>query len=295
MNYKNKRVAVTGATGFLGRGIFNALHEAGAEVYAISGDIRDIRSFDILDHSFDYVFHFADPSSQILFRRQARYAAETTLLGFLNVSKKCQENGIKLIYPSTGLLSQDMENEYARCKKVCEDIHLHSGLDAIGIRIFATYGPGEAHKRDYASVPYLFVRDWMEGKRSIVFGDGTQTRDFIYIDDVVKGVLTIAETFNGGVIDLGSGKANSFNDIFAILEKETGQKFDAIYIDKPGGYVTETLADTTEMEKLGIVPLVAFEQGIKNIIESFKPHPKTPVELIVDAGNALAKGLGLKK
>ena len=76
MNYKNKRVAVTGATGFLGRGIFNELIAQGAEVYAISGDIRDPQSFEILDHSFEYVFHFADPSSQILFRRQARYAAK---------------------------------------------------------------------------------------------------------------------------------------------------------------------------------------------------------------------------
>ena len=274
MNYKNKRVGITGSTGFLGRAIYNALHEAGAEVYAISGDIRDPKSFEILDHSFDYVFHFADPSSQILFRRQARYAAETTLLGFLNVSKICQENGIKLIYPSTGLLSQDTENEYARCKKVCEDIHLHSGLDAIAIRIFATYGPGEGHKRDYASVPFLFVRDWVQGSRSIVFGDGNQVRDFIYIDDVVHGILTIAETYNGGVIDLGSGETHRFNEIFEILEKETGQKFDAIYIDKPGGYVMETHADTTEIEKLGVYPktFTPFDKGIVNIIKELRKN-----------------------
>lgn len=267
MNYKNKRVAITGATGFLGRHIFNELIENGAEVYAISGDIRDPRSFDILDHSFDYVFHFADPSSQILFRRQARYAAETTIIGFLNVSKACQDNGIKLIYPSTGLLSQETENEYARCKKVCEDIHTHSGLDAIAIRIFATYGPGEGHKRDYASVPYLFVRDWMEGKRSVVFGDGKQTRDFIFIDDVVQGVLTIAETYNGQVIDLGSGSPNAFNDIFETLKTITDKNIEPIYVDKPGGYVQETLANTTEMQKLGITPSISFETGITRIVE----------------------------
>jgi len=270
MNYKNKRVAITGSTGFLGRALYSALAEAGADIYRINGDIRDPETFAILDHSFDYLFHFADPSSQILFRRQAFYAAETTLIGFMNAAKACQKNGIKLIYPSTGLLSQETENEYARCKKVCEDIHVHSGIDAIAIRIFATYGPGEGHKRDYASVPYLFVRDWMGGHRSVVFGDGNQTRDFIYIDDVIAGIMTIAETYNGQVIDLGSGIANRFNDIFEILKKETGQNFDAIYVDKPGGYVQETLADPSEAAKLGIVPLVTFEQGIKNIIEEFR-------------------------
>lgn len=270
MNYKNKRVGITGHTGFLGRALYSALAQAGADIYKIDGDIRDPETFATLDHSFDYLFHFADPSSQILFRRQAFYAAETTLIGFMNAAKACQKNGIKLIYPSTGLLSQETENEYARCKKVCEDIHVHSGIDAIAIRIFATYGPGEGHKRDYASVPYLFVRDWMGGHRSVVFGDGNQTRDFIYIDDVIAGIMTIAETYNGQVIDLGSGIANRFNDIFEILKKETGQNFDAIYVDKPGGYVQETLADPSEAAKLGIVPLVTFEQGIKNIIEEFQ-------------------------
>lgn len=270
MNYQNKRVGITGHTGFLGRALYSALAQAGADIYKIDGDIRDPETFASLDHSFDYLFHFADPSSQILFRRQAFYAAETTLIGFMNAAKACQKNGIKLIYPSTGLLSQETENEYARCKKVCEDIHVHSGIDAIAIRIFATYGPGEGHKRDYASVPYLFVRDWMGGHRSIVFGDGNQTRDFIYIDDVIAGIMTIAETYNGQVIDLGSGIANRFNDIFEILKKETGQNFDAIYVDKPGGYVQETMADPSEAAKLGIVPLVTFEQGIKNIIEEFQ-------------------------
>lgn len=270
MNYKNKRIGITGHTGFLGRALYGALAEAGADIYKIDGDIRDPETFAVLDHSFDYVFHFADPSSQILFRRQARYAAETTLLGFLNVSKACQDNGIKLIYPSTGLLSQETENEYARCKKVCEDIHLHSGLDAIAIRIFATYGPGEGHKRDYASVPYLFVRDWVEGKRSIVFGDGNQTRDFIFVDDVVRGVLTIAEEYNGQVIDLGSGSANRFNDIFEALKALTDKDIEPIYVDKPGGYVEETLADTTEMKKLGIEPTITFETGINRILEELK-------------------------
>lgn len=272
MNYKNKRVAVTGVTGFLGSRIYGALKEAGAEVYAITGDIRDPRSFDLLDHSFDYVFHFADPSSQILFKRQAFYAAETTLVGFMNLAKICMENGIKLIYPSTGLLSQELENEYARCKKVCEDIHIWSGIDAIGIRIFATYGPGEGHKRDYASVPYLFARDWIEGKTPVVWGDGTQERDFIYIDDAVRGILIIAEKYNGQLIDLGSGVGQKFNRIFDILRKATGQVIKPIYIEKPAGYVTETLADTTKMRELGIDLTVTFENGIYKVVEDIRKN-----------------------
>jgi len=190
MNYKGKRVAVTGY-GFLAGGLIKALIDMGAEVFINTGDLRDTLTFarvvEIedgavrysrdsvreLNYTFSYVFHFASPSSQILFKRNPRYCIDVTLNSFLAISKQCKENGIKLIYPSTGLLSQGKTNEYASCKKMCEDIHLAEGMDAIGLRIFATYGPGEGHKRDYASVPYLFARDMVRGRGIEVYGNGT--------------------------------------------------------------------------------------------------------------------------
>lgn len=242
MNFKGKKVALSGHDGFIGGHLVRALQDAGAEVTIILGDIRDRTTFRNLNYKHDYYFHFSAPSSQVLFKRQPMYAAEVTLKGFINAAKICKENGIKLIYPSTGLLSQDRMNEYALCKKLCEQIHLDEGLDAIGIRIFATYGPGEDHKRDYASVPFLFARDMVNGLSPEIYGDGKQKRDFIFVDDTVHGVMFLSETRENGIYDLGSGVGTTFNELVAIINKELGTDIEPVYIDKPGGYVDETLA-----------------------------------------------------
>lgn len=253
MSYLNKNVAITGASGFLGVWLSRALVGAGAHVVALTGDIRDSKTFSEIDYSFDYLFHFAGPSSQVLFKRHPWVSSDTAYLGFTNAARACHKNGVKLIYPSTGLLSSDRQNEYARSKKVWEDIHLGEHLDALGLRIFATYGPGEGHKRDYASVPYLFARDILESHSPVVWGDGSQKRDLIYIDDVVKAVLILAERANEPIIDVGSGVSTSFNQLL----RDLGHAFQEhnivtpapVFVDKPAGYPEETHADITVLTK----------------------------------------------
>lgn len=248
MNFKGKKVALSGHDGFIGGHLVRALQDAGAEVTIILGDIRDRATFRNLNYKHDYYFHFSAPSSQVLFKRQPMYAAEVTLKGFINAAKICKENGIKLIYPSTGLLSQNRMNEYALCKKLCEQIHIDEDLDAIGIRIFASYGPGEDHKRDYASVPFIFARDLVQGKKPVIFGDGKQKRDFIFIGDVIDGIMQYTETLENGIYDLGSGEGHSFNDLVALINDILGVNIRPEYVEKPGGYVDETLSQNSKFK-----------------------------------------------
>ncbi len=276
MNYRGKKILMTGGTGFLGKAIGDALKAAGADVFDFNGDVRDRHKLvDSIDHTLDYVFHFADPSSQVLFTRQPRYAAETTISSFLHISKLCQQNGVRLIYPSTGLLSQGKANQYARCKAVCEDIHIGSNLDALGIRIFATYGPGEGHKADYASVPYLLARDMVNGESPVVFGDGSQTRDFLYINDVVHAVITLAEDYHATpIVDVGSGKGISFNDIVKQINEllfagNTGEYIEPTYTGVPDNYVSETLATKDSHEYWG-GPVVDFDKGMAMVVGELK-------------------------
>lgn len=264
MNYKGKDIAITGRGGFIAEALASALAQAGARITWIDGDIRDPETFADLDYTFSYFFHFGAPSSQVLFKRQPDYCVDVTINGFRNIAKVCRQHGIKLIYPSTGLLSQDRVNEYARCKKICEDIHLGENLDALGIRIFATYGPGEGHKRDYASVPYLFARDMVNGRAPLIFGDGTQVRDFIYIDDVVQAIMHVAEECNDPIIDIGSGEQISFNDIVRELKVITAGP-DAVYVERPGNYVSETLADPKRMLEF-YQPKKTFAEGLAVIV-----------------------------
>lgn len=270
MNYQDKTVGITGFEGFIGKELVVALQDAGANVVALLGDVRDPVTFSVIDHSYDYVFHFADPSSQVLFKRQAMYAAEVTIKGFINAAKACRQHGVKLIYPSTGLLSQNRQNEYARCKKICEDIQLGENLDALAIRIFATYGSGEGHKRDYASVPFLFVRDMLAGRSPVIFGDGEQKRDFIYIADAIQGILTLAEECNDPVIDLGSGHGHSFLEIIKIINKTmhggaTGEYIEPDFVERPHNYVENTIADIRPLNHF-YQPKITLKEGLERTI-----------------------------
>ena len=264
------KVAVTGADGFLGSALIRKLEKDGHGTYKrVSGDVRDPDTFSELDESYDMLYHFAAPSSQLLFKRNPAYCIETTLKGFMNAAEACRRNGIKLVYPSTGVLSQGSTNEYARCKQICEDYHLGSGLDALGLRIFATYGPGEEHKRDYASVPYLFASDVLAGRVPVVYGDGKQTRDFIHIDDCVNAIYELSMRCGEPIVDVGSGKSTSFVDLIEGIYTSTGKQYRCRHIAKPESYVENTTADISTLSKY-YEPSIDIEEGIKRLVTALE-------------------------
>ena len=292
MNYQGKKIAITGVTGFLGRALADKLELLAKPkddnsfavpgqykwITVLEGDIRDPKTFKKLDHTFDYLFHFAAPSSQVLFKRKAAYCIESTVKGLMNAADACHKHGIRLVYPSTGLLSQGKISEYALCKLLSEQYVDGLGMDALGVRIFATYGPGEGHKADYASVPYLFARDIVDGRAPVIFGDGEQVRDFIFVDDVVEAVVRLAEECHDPVIDVGSGLPVSFNTLVRLINEEVfrGNEKDSIepkYQDAPAGYVKETGADPTKMAQYW-QPKFDLQAGIKRIVESLIDNPK---------------------
>lgn len=269
MDYRNKVCLVTGASGFIGSALATKLEHLGAIVLRFDGDVR---SFDYwreyCGHELDYIFHFGSPSSQVLFKRNIEYCIEATIQGFMNAVKLAKLCNAKLIYPSTGLVAQDRYNEYARCKKVLEDIHLNSGIYALGLRIYAGFGEGEAHKADYASPIYIFARDMMNCKRPVIWGDGKQKRDFIYIDDLTNYIVRMAEEHDEPIAEIGSGQAVSFNEVIKLINRNLEVKIKPKYIKKPANYYDETLCDTTKLfEKYGR-PHFSLEEGIQQCLKS---------------------------
>ncbi len=290
MNYHGKKVAVTGVSGFLGSHIVAALENERATIVELEGDVRKAGTFSQLNHTFDYLFHFAAPSSEVLFQRDPAHCIAVTLGGIQNAAEAAKRAGVRLVYPSTGLLSMskygtagasDQENVarlsstllamegnmYARCKKVCEDFVSGMRMDAIGIRLFAAYGPGEDHKRDYASVPFLFARDMVNGRTPVVFGDGQQKRDFIYIDDAAQAILHLAEECSDPIVDVASGQQISFESIVIAVGAALGlQDTAAQAMPAPAAYAKETIADPQRMLQF-YKPQVSFADGIKRTVE----------------------------
>ena len=302
IEYNNKNCIVTGGSGFIGQQLVNKLISLGANVYVIDdfsfgatkssvnpkavvviGDVRDPMVFkDLPNKKYDFFFHFAAPSSIVIFKDDLVNSIDITVNGFINALKFCGDNKVRLIYPSTGSVYSGTKppqseavkielsslNSYARTKLYLEFIHKSlRELDAIGLRIFAGYGPQEKHKGKFASVVYLFCKDMIRGESPVIFGDGSQVRDFIYIDDVVHSIVVLAQNCKEPIVNIGSGVSTSFNDIIEIVNKKINTNIAPTYVDKPGMYLEKTQADISILSKY-YEPEYSIEHGISKIIES---------------------------
>lgn len=255
-------ILLTGWSGFIGKDLVNTIDD---EVIFF---FKDINNFD--PNSLDrvgYVFHFGSPSSQVLFAKNPEYCTYTTINGLKNVIEFCRQVGAKLIYPTTGLLSSDKPvlNEYAMCKYLSEKIVQKSGIESVGYRIYAGYGPGEEHKGDYKSVVGLFLEDIMFDRQPVIYGDGNQKRDFIYIGDITKTIIDTYKT-ETGIIEVGSGISTSFNEIVRVINEVVNKDIKPIYIDRPTNYIDETIC------KNPIINPTSLEDGIKRYYESYRNY-----------------------
>ena len=302
MNWKNKKVLITGGTGFIGSKLTEKLLNKGADIIVLDKTILpcnpkvhisppdrisgDISSFNLHRlEPVDYIFHFGAPSSVILFIRNPWQCIHQTVCGFANILDWGKEIGVKkIIYPSSGSIYGDTpppqsedsvplpKNLYGACKLSCELLaKQYTDVPSVGLRIFAGYGPGEGHKGDFSSVVTLFLRSILSSKQPVIYGDGTQSRDFVYIDDVITAIITTAEkNIKNEIINVGSGDAYSFNEVISTINRLVSKNIRPKYIDKPTNYLENTLADTKKMEKMLNLKPLSLERGIKKYIQEIR-------------------------
>lgn len=305
MKWSRQRVLVTGAAGFLGSHLTRTLTLLGAEVTAIDdlsvgardkvdcecdfivADVCDTNTFSKLV-PVDYIFHFAGPSSDILFRENPQMCSTRTIIGLVNVFEFGRKIGInKLVYPSSGSVygscpipqaendAPRPQNLYGITKLACERIAQTycPEVPNIGLRIFAGYGPGESHKGGFASVVTLFLQDCMAQRQPVIFGDGFQTRDFVYISDVIHAILRSAEgDANERILNVGSGRSHSFVELLNIVSNQLGITIKPIYRAMPEAYLKRTQADTSLLRRVMGRELLQLEEGIKTYLSEI-PKP----------------------
>jgi UDP-glucose 4-epimerase len=145
-----------------------------------------------------------------------------------------------------------------------------------GLRFFSVYqgyGGAEAHKGEYANVIAQFADDIATGESPVLYGDGTQTRDFTHVDDIVRGLELAAEDELDDVYNLGTGERYSFNTVVELLNDELGRDIDPEYVDNPipeSVYVHDTCADPSKIyEATGWEPEISFEEGIERVCSAY--------------------------
>jgi len=240
------KASITGIHGFIGSALNKRLLSMGWQTYSyIRPDV-------------DYVFLFGSPSSNILFNQNIDKCVSDTINSFLDAIRFCRDHNIKLVYPSSATV-HNRNNNYAHCKAALEEIQAAYNTNVVGIRIFAGYGVGEAHKKDYASVVYQFCQLMKNGASPVIFGDGTQSRDFIYIDDIIDGIIAGAD--ETGIIELGSKQNTTFNRVVKIINNELKTNIIPIHIGKPSAYVEETPCRSSYIKTK-----IDIETGIRKIL-----------------------------
>lgn len=208
---------------------------------------------------------------------------QVNVLGTLNLLELCREFGVrKFILASTssvygeevdGPVSEDSPTDrplspYAASKKAAETLlysyhHLH-GIDAVALRYFTVYGPAG---RPDMSV-FRFTRNIAEGEPITVYGDGTQRRDFTYVDDIARGTVAALATSGYKTVNLGYGNPVALNDVIRTIEEATGKSAVIQRRERHQADPMITWADIGHArELLGWTPEVGIEDGIRRTVD----------------------------
>ena len=149
------------------------------------------------------------------------------------------------------------------------------GLETISLRYFNVFGPNQDPKSQYAAAIPAFVTTILKDLPPTIYGDGQQSRDFTYVDNVVEANLLAARVnkTNGEVINVACGQAVTVNEIIDMINKSLGKNVKPIYTDPRPGDVKHSLADITAAQNLiGYKPVISFEQGLQKAIDWYRDN-----------------------
>lgn len=300
-------VLVTGGAGFIGANLANHLARRN-EVIAVDdcsfgteehlSDEVEFVEASVLDQDLptavDVVFHLAALSSYRMHESDPVQGAQVNVDGFVNTVEQARQDGCETVVyastssvygsrtdPSPETLPVEANTGYEASKlareRYAEYFTNHYGMDVTGMRLFSVYqgyNGAEAHKGAYANVITQFADDIANGRPPILYGDGTQTRDFTHVTDVVRGLELAGDNELSGVYNLGTGEAYSFNAVVALLNEALETDISPEYVENPipeQVYVHDTCADPSAFQAAtGWTPSVDFDDGIRRVCAQYR-------------------------
>jgi dTDP-glucose 4,6-dehydratase len=308
------RIVITGAAGFIGSHLSEALLNAGHSVVGIdnllTGDIANIahlagRDFQFVKHDVtnyiyvegpvDRVMHWASPASPIDYLELPIPTLKVGALGTHKALGLAKAKGARFVLASTSEVYGDpLEHPqketywgnvnpigprgvYDEAKRFAEAMtvayHRYHGLDTKIVRIFNTYGP-RMRINDGRAVP-AFISQALRNKDVPVFGDGSQTRSFTYISDLVDGIIRLMESNVNDPVNIGNPQEMTVVDMARLIIRMTGSRSKLVFKPLPTDDPKVRQPDITRARTLlGWEPKVALEEGLRETIQYFKTKMK---------------------
>ena len=299
---------VTGGAGFIGSHLADELITKGHKVAVIDNfstgkeenlnpkvkfyktDIQDSKIFQIFEKEKpDIVFHYA---AQINVRKSVENpveSAKTNILGSLNILENCRNFGVKkIVFASTGgaiygeaKIIPTPEDYPAGpvspygIEKLIVELYLdfykkEYNLDYLILRFANVYGPRQ-NSRGEAGVIAIFCDKMIAKNQPIINGDGKQTRDFVFVDDVIRANILAMEKNESGVFNIATGIETDINTVFRELKKAFNSKIKEIYGPQKAGEQKRSCLDSSLAKKeLGWKPRYSLDQGLEKTINWFK-------------------------
>ncbi len=304
------RAVVTGGAGFIGSNLVDRLVGLGFDVVVLddlSAGYREninpkaefimgsIVDEDVVDRALegaDIVYHQAAHRAVL---RSVEHPLETNranVHGTLNILEKAVKNRVKRVvsassssiygniseFPTRENAQKLPKSPYAVSKLAgehyCRVFHELYSLETVSLRYFNVYGPRQRPESAYAAVIPLFIRALKDGDPPQVHGDGLQSRDFSYIDDVVDANIAAgtadSNLCSGKAYNIAGGATYSLLDLLSLLRQLTGIDVEPVFTDVRPGDVRKTQADISQaFHDLGFVPKIDFRQGLMQTVEYF--------------------------
>ena len=251
----------------------------------VEGDIRELETCRRALRGVDFVFHLAALTSVPGSISDPLLNHEINVNGTANLLLASSEAKVKrLVFASSAAVYGDSRalplregaegaplSPYALSKlvgeKYCQLFYQLYGLETVCLRYFNVFGPRQDPFSAYASVIPLFINTILSEERPQIFGDGEQSRDFVFVADAVEanlGAIEAPDEALGGVFNIGSGERTTINSLVSEICELTGVSVRPIYADPRPGDITHSFADIGNARRvLGFEPLVGFRQGLK--------------------------------
>jgi len=306
------RYMITGGAGFIGSHLSHRLVESGEEVVVydnlFSGsmsnledildditfheaDIRDAGSLSDSMKGCDYVVHLAAVASVPLSLERPMFTHEVNITGTLNVLLAARDTGVKrVVFASSSAVYGDRSPQSPKTEttptkplspygsqKLAGECYMRNfydsySLETVSLRFFNIFGPRQDPNSEYSAVISRFIKRLISGLKPIIYGDGKQSRDFTYVDDVIDAIILAlsVESVKGDVFNIGRGKAVSLLDLIGALETITEKNIEVEFDPPRKGDIRHSWSDITlARQRLGYSPGVDLTDGLLRTFSYF--------------------------